>query len=50
MKFYINQLTINGIKSIDKPITLNFTNLTIRPNMNNVGSNVMAIYGPNGSG
>lgn len=50
MKFYINQLTINGIKSIDKPITLNFTNLTIRPNMNNAGSNVMAIYGPNGSG
>ena len=49
-KAFINKLTINGVKNINKPIELLFTNKTIKDNMDFSNSNVKAIYGPNGSG
>ena len=50
MKFFINRLRINGIKSLDKEIVLNFSNATLKPKYDYSKSNVKAIYGPNGSG
>ena len=50
MKFFINKLIINGIKNLNKPIELNFTNKTLTKDYDFSKSNVKAIYGPNGSG
>ena len=50
MRMFINRLTINGAKSIDKPIELAFSNKTLKANDDFANSNVKAIYGPNGSG
>lgn len=50
MRMFINRLTINGAKSIDKPIELAFSNKTLKANDDFADSNVKAIYGPNGSG
>ena len=50
MKYFLNRLTINGAKNIDKPIELFFSNKTVKKNIDFSNSNVKAIYGPNGSG
>ena len=50
MTFYLNKLIINGVKNIDKPIELLFSNKTISSSIDCINSKVKAIYGPNGSG
>lgn len=43
-------MKVNGIKSINKEIELNFYNSTINKTFDSFGSNVKAIYGANGAG
>ena len=50
MKFYLSEVKINGCKSINKEITLKFSNVTVKPNFDPKRCNVKAIYGPNGAG
>lgn len=50
MKYYINRISVGGIKNIKNPIELNFFNKTISSPIFLEGSNVKAIYGANGSG
>lgn len=47
--FKLLQLTTYGIKSIEKPITINFSNATIEKGLKKV-NNVKGIYGYNGAG
>ena len=48
-KLYLLKAELCGIKNIDKTITLNFYNETLR-NFNPSKSNIKAIYGTNGAG
>ena len=50
MRFYLNKLTVNGVKNISKPLEFLFCNKTITDNFENNDCNVKAIYGPNGCG
>ena len=50
MKFFLCQLTINGCRSINKPIVMKFYNSVVKPNVNLDDTNVKAIFGSNGSG
>ncbi len=50
MKCFLLKMRVNGIKSIDKEIELNFYNSTINKTFDSFGSNVKAIYGANGAG
>ena len=50
MKFFLLQMKINGIKSIDKEIVIDFYNSTLTKKINYEHSHVKAIYGPNGAG
>ena len=50
MQVLLNKLIINGVKNINKPIELLFSNKTINENIFSDNSKVKAIYGPNGSG
>lgn len=50
MKIFLNKVSINGIKNIDRTIDLLFSNKTINRKMEYSNSNIKAIYGPNGSG
>ena len=50
MRYYILRIKINGIKNLDKEITLDFYNKTIKKKFELNDSNIKAIYGANGSG
>ena len=50
MKFFLLQMKINGVKSIDKEIVIDFYNSTLTKKINYEHSHVKAIYGPNGAG
>lgn len=50
MKFFIHEISINGCKNIDKKVSFQFCNSTLKKEMNYQNSNIKAIYGPNGSG
>lgn len=50
MKFFLLKMKVNGIKSIDKEVTLNFYNKTLQKNLDTTKSHVKAIYGTNGAG
>lgn len=50
MKFFLHKISINGCKNIDKKVSFQFCNSTIKKEMNYQSSNIKAIYGPNGSG
>ncbi len=50
MTFYINSVSLKGIKCIDKKIDLVFSNKTVTKSFNVDKSNIKAIYGPNGAG
>lgn len=49
-KFLINELTISGVKNIDKEITMKFSNSSLTKNYCKNKTNIKAIYGPNGAG
>ena len=50
MRFYLLQSKINGIKSIDKEITIDYYNNTVTKELDIMNNHVKAIYGPNGAG
>ncbi len=50
MKFFLLRMKVNGIKSIDKEIQLDFYKGTLSKNFHASNSHVKAIYGPNGAG
>ncbi len=50
MRFYLLQTKLNGIKSIDKEITIEYYNNTISDDIDIMDNHVKAIYGPNGAG
>lgn len=50
MDYALIRTRIYGIKSINKEITLDYSNATIKKDFNNQKSNVKAIYGTNGVG
>lgn len=50
MKFFLLRMKVNGIKSIDKEIQLDFYKATLSKKFNAESSHVKAIYGPNGAG
>ena len=50
MKFFLLRMKVNGIKSIDKEVQLNFYKGTLSKKFDASNSHVKAIYGPNGAG
>ena len=50
MRFYLLQSKINGIKSINKEITIDYYNNTTTKELDIMNNHVKAIYGPNGAG
>lgn len=50
MKFFLLRMKVNGIKSIDKEVQLDFYNATLSKKFDAEKSHVKAIYGPNGAG
>ena len=50
MRFSLLSMKLMGIKNIDKPICLSFSNKLITQDLFNQENNVKAIYGANGSG
>lgn len=50
MRFYLLQSKINGIKSINKEITIDYYNNTVTKELDIMNNHVKAIYGPNGAG
>ena len=50
MKCFLLKMRVNGIKSINKEIELNFYNSTVNKTFDSFNSNVKAIYGTNGAG
>ena len=50
MKFFLLRMKVNGIKSIDKEVQLDFHKGTLSKNFDASNSHVKAIYGPNGAG
>jgi AAA15 family ATPase/GTPase len=50
MRYFIIKSTINGIKNIDKEVTLSFYPHTVKKKMNISRTNLKAIYGMNGCG
>ena len=50
MRFYLLQSKINGIKSIDKEITIDYYNNTVNKEIDIMNNHVKAIYGTNGAG
>lgn len=50
MRYFILRMKVDGIKSIDKEIELNFYNSTFKKQLFTSNSHVKAIYGPNGAG
>ena len=50
MKFFLLRMKVNGIKSIDKEVQLDFYKGTLSKKFDASNSHVKAIYGPNGAG
>ena len=50
MKFFLLRMIVNGIKSIDKEIQLDFYKGILTRNFDISNSHVKAVYGPNGAG
>lgn len=50
MKFFLLRMKVNGIKSIDKELQLDFYKGTLSKKFDSSNSHVKAIYGPNGAG
>ncbi|MDY0209755.1 MAG: AAA family ATPase [Bacilli bacterium] len=50
MRFYLLKMTTNGIKNIEKDLTLTFYSQTISNKLNLRDTNVKSIFGMNGSG
>ncbi|WP_405309572.1 AAA family ATPase [Methanobrevibacter sp.] len=50
MKFFLLRMKVNGIKSIDKEVQLDFYKGTLSKKFDTANSHVKAIYGPNGAG
>ena len=50
MKFFLLRMKVNGIKSIDKEVQLDFYKGTLSKKFDVSNSHVKAIYGPNGAG
>ena len=50
MKFFLLRMKVNGIKSIDKEVQLDFFKGTLSKKFDASNSHVKAIYGPNGAG
>ena len=50
MKFFLLRMKVNGIKSIDKELQLDFYKGTLSKKFDASNSHVKAIYGPNGAG
>lgn len=50
MKYYLLQTKLNGIKSINKEITIEYYNSTVSKDIDIMENHVKAIYGPNGAG
>lgn len=50
MKFFLLRMKVNGIKSIDKEVQLDFYKGTLSKKFDASKSHVKAIYGPNGAG
>lgn len=50
MKFFLLRMKVNGIKSIDKELQLDFYKGTLSKKFDVSNSHVKAIYGPNGAG
>lgn len=50
MKFFLLRMKVNGIKSIDKEVQLDFYRGTLSKKFDASNSHVKAIYGPNGAG
>lgn len=50
MKFFLLRMNVNGIKSIDKEVQLDFYKGTLSKKFDASNSHVKAIYGPNGAG
>lgn len=50
MKFFLLRMKVNGIKSIDKEVQLDFYKGTLSKKFDSSNSHVKAIYGPNGAG
>lgn len=50
MKFFLLRMKVNGIKSIDKEVQLDFYKGTLSKKFDGANSHVKAIYGPNGAG
>lgn len=50
MKFFLLRMKVNGIKSIDKEVQLDFYKGTLSKKFDAANSHVKAIYGPNGAG
>lgn len=50
MRYYLLQSKINGIKSINKEITIDYYNNTVSKELDIMNNHVKAIYGPNGAG
>lgn len=50
MKFFLLRMKVNGIKSIDKEVQLDFFKSSLSNDFDVSNSHVKAIYGPNGAG
>lgn len=50
MNFFLLRMKLNGIKSIDKELQLDFYKGTLSKKFDSSNSHVKAIYGPNGAG
>lgn len=50
MKFFLLRMKVNGIKSIDKEVQIDFYRGTLSKKFDTSNSHVKAIYGPNGAG
>ena len=50
MKFFLLRMKVNGIKSIDQEVQLDFYKGTLSKKFDASNSHVKAIYGPNGAG
>lgn len=47
---FLKEVTMSGIKNLEVPITIQFTNKDVKKRSELINFNVKAIYGPNGSG
>ena len=50
MRYFLLRIKLNGIKSIDKEIQIDFYKSSLSRKFNAKTSHVKAIYGPNGAG